>query len=669
MKKLLTISIVLLASVALAQDITNHSVPVGGGPGAVGWRSVGPCTTSQVILGAGASADPVCGSATAAIPSNSVTNSMLSNMANGTTKCRVTAGTGAPEDCTGLQAESLLQFQQPGTGGSVRTLDAKIKDSCINAKDYGAVGDDATDNATAFTNAYNAVVARGGGVLCISNGIYRASSFPTVSANNICIIGEGDFSAGTILRHTAASGDFVILTGQHDCLRSLYFWPTQRKTAGYEIKISGSFHGEIEHVRIDYAWSGIFINDSSQTYVGNVQLRNLLGSRGITYGGSTGSFSATVFKLLADNPYPVSSPTAASVKTWAISTAFTAGQIINNNGKIYQCSTSGTSAGAGTGPTGFPSGTSPESAFTGTITDGTAVWKFVSDNNLAWINNDSFAHSLTIMNAALLNGAMGLLMSDSANTGSSFPQFLSVFDLETDHPFSNGVQLDGGNSVLLTNAWIGSTLNGHGLLINTNHKGEVAVGQSRIMGNANNGILIQSGPVNNLIQNSFILNNSAVSSGTFHGINIGNNATHITIKGNRIGPSFAGGNNQGFAVVSGGTSDYLIVTQNDVQGNVTGAISNGASGTHNIIADNAGYNPVGVSSPAPGASPWTYTAGPTPETVYPRASTNVTQVSLGGTNLLAANIAAGIPVTVHLGPNESVVITYTGTLTMPKFVH
>lgn len=43
-----------------------------------------------------------------ATDTNTVTNAMLSNMANSTIKCRTTAGTGAPEDCTASQVRSIL---------------------------------------------------------------------------------------------------------------------------------------------------------------------------------------------------------------------------------------------------------------------------------------------------------------------------------------------------------------------------------------------------------------------------------------------------------------------------------------------------------------------------------------------------------------------------------
>lgn len=62
MKKLL--ALLLLTACAQAQDITNHSMPVGGGPGVVGWKEVGPCAANQAAIWAGVSSDPACGTVT-----------------------------------------------------------------------------------------------------------------------------------------------------------------------------------------------------------------------------------------------------------------------------------------------------------------------------------------------------------------------------------------------------------------------------------------------------------------------------------------------------------------------------------------------------------------------------------------------------------------------------
>lgn len=87
----------------------------------------------------------------------------------------------------------------------------------------------------------------------------------------------------------------------------------------------------------------------------------------------------------------------------------------------------------------------------------------------------------------------------------------------------------------------------------------------------------------------------------------------------------------------------------------------GAIGTA-IVRNNPGYNPVGASAIPVTASPMTYTAGPSPETLYVKGGT-VTAITKGGVSL-AATTNQGI----QLAPNQSVVITYSVAPTMAKDV-
>lgn len=58
------------------------------------------------------------GSFATTIANDAVTNAKAANMANGTTKCRTTAGTGDPEDCTAAQERTLLGLAAVATSGA-----------------------------------------------------------------------------------------------------------------------------------------------------------------------------------------------------------------------------------------------------------------------------------------------------------------------------------------------------------------------------------------------------------------------------------------------------------------------------------------------------------------------------------------------------------------------
>jgi len=103
----------------------------------------------------------------------------------------------------------------------------------FNARDYGAVGDDQTDNTEAFSKCLKAVVADGGGQMYLPAGVYRGRiEIPSVSPPipswlTVEIVGEGEptpvfgtvgsfplRNKGTIVKCLAESGAAVVSVGQ-----------------------------------------------------------------------------------------------------------------------------------------------------------------------------------------------------------------------------------------------------------------------------------------------------------------------------------------------------------------------------------------------------------------------------------------------------------------------
>ena len=99
----------------------------------------------------------------------------------------------------------------------------------FNVRDYGAVGDDKTDNTAAFSKCLNALIAAGGGKMFIPDGVYQGRiiippvSKPTPSWITVEIVGEsepapvfgtiGDFplqNHGTIVKSLETNGTAVI---------------------------------------------------------------------------------------------------------------------------------------------------------------------------------------------------------------------------------------------------------------------------------------------------------------------------------------------------------------------------------------------------------------------------------------------------------------------------
>ena len=132
------------------------------------------------------------------------------------------------------------------------------------------------------------------------------------------------------------------------------------------------------------------------------------------------------------------------------------------------------------------------------------------------------------------------------------------------------------------------------------------------------------------------------------GINL-NIAQNMLVDGNVV--LTTGGGQTAIAIGTSGTgATGKIGTNNWVQGP-------GAS----ILNAASGVNAVSVTSPTATASPYTYTAGSTPETVYLAATTSIGTVTLGGTNI---NPASGFTTTfaATLDAFSQIIISYTGSL-------
>lgn len=106
---------------------------------------------------------------------------------------------------------------------------ASVYGGVFNVRDYGAVGDDKTDNTAAFSKCMEALIAAGGGKMFIPDGVYRGQlkippvSKPLPSWITVEIVGEseptpvfgtiGNFplqNRGTIVKSLATEGNAVI---------------------------------------------------------------------------------------------------------------------------------------------------------------------------------------------------------------------------------------------------------------------------------------------------------------------------------------------------------------------------------------------------------------------------------------------------------------------------
>lgn len=102
-------------------------------------------------------------------------------------------GTNVVEVTTYVQSDNV-NFLQSGANATARTAQAKLRD-VVSVKDFGAVGDGVTNDATAIQNAVNTMTA--GGTLVFPYGTYKINTSILVPYSNITILGNGSTIDGT----------------------------------------------------------------------------------------------------------------------------------------------------------------------------------------------------------------------------------------------------------------------------------------------------------------------------------------------------------------------------------------------------------------------------------------------------------------------------------------
>jgi len=477
-----------------------------------------------------------------------------------------------------------------------------IAGSPNNVIDYGVVGDGVTDDTAAIQAAID---DSAGKILFFPKGSYAITQL-TVTANGTTLMGEAMLNGTTFIPLNTTGNDVVFSGCQHSQIQNVNFRPTVKKTSGYCVYFtSNAYKCKAVNVRVDYAYNGFAIYNGTENEIIDCQCRYMLGVDGIYFGGSTGSYRAVISNFNADNPY-IGPANTSQVKTYAPATAFSLNDMVVSDSKIWQCTQAGTT-GAASAPSGYP-GTTGETVFTTAVVDGTVRWKFISSNSLTWIRQDSFGYSLVIDKAACLNGARGFAQTDTVNSGSSYPVWAFVRNLECDHNFFGGVLLEKGEGCYINGSWIGSVLRGNGVLIETTYRGETFIGGgTRIMGNAEHGVLIQAGPQTNYIDGCQIGYNSQRTTSFYNGITVGANAVDFSILNCRIGDlRGSGSSNEALSIlVDAGTSDKFVIANNNLFGGL-GPLVDNSTGTDKVIANNIGDNLNLLTTITVGASPFTW---------------------------------------------------------------
>jgi hypothetical protein len=456
----------------------------------------------------------------------------------------------------------------------------------VSVKAKGAIGDGVADDTAAVRAAVAEVQANGGsGVAFFPSGTYRITGDIQVRNNGVILRGEGVYNTRIMPDSSADPNDRsekainftpFTFTAQYCGIADVLISPSPRTTytGGAAVHLRHCFFTFVENVFMAECFNGVLVEASTETRLRKISLRHLRGEFGIKFTGSwtqaiEESFRCIIDDVQADNPYPDVGAPYSHRGFWKPFDSYQAGEVVFANNNIYVCKVGGRSGG--TGPTHIK----------GEGNDGSVVWTFAS-GNITWILQDSFAYSLVINKAAMLNGARAFGMYDSANRRgpNSWPVWAFIWDLEADHNYNVGVDLNSGEGVYINGSWLGSCLTGSGILVGRNHKGEVSLsGGTRILGNFGFGVQLDTGPKDVIISDCFIgVNGNS-------GVEVAGGATDFTITNNKIGllPGFSTQDQPWGIFINRGQSDRYVVMGNNLTGNKIGCVSDGGSGRSKIV--------------------------------------------------------------------------------------
>jgi hypothetical protein len=452
----------------------------------------------------------------------------------------------------------------------------------LNVKtDYGAKGDGSTDDAAAINSAI-AAANRSGGSIYFPPGIYKiASPLNSVTANGVRVRGDG--RNATIIAAAFASGNTLTLNSQFSSVEDMSFSPSVFRTSGYEVYLTGGFNNVIRDVYVNGGYRGVAVISTATPFLENISLRYLTGDVGIYFSGtsSVSSYGMFVKNVVADNPYPI--PVFnANLKSWGNSTAYNAGDVFIVNNWIWQAQVAGTSQSSGS-----PAAPSNANWNSSNVASGTTQLRAIANAGLTWLYMDSWSNSLSGANLALIGGWRGFAMADGANAAGSYPSWAYFFDLEIDHAYAAGADMEAGLGFHCVGGWFGSTFVGNGIQFGGSWKGEASISSSRIVANGQHGILLNAG-VDMKIQGNIVANNSVNSVGAYHGVTVAVGISRFTITNNTTGvvTPFTSTNQAWGVLVSSGLSDHYVVQGNIGYGNLSGSVADGGAGAHKSVSGN-----------------------------------------------------------------------------------
>lgn len=460
----------------------------------------------------------------------------------------------------------------------------------VKAAPYNAKGDGTTNDSGSFAAAITA--AGTGGIIFMPPGNYLISTTLTLLTDQL-LLGSG--FASKLIVTSDGIGTLLSLTNTQAQFANLMIQSAIVSPTFTAVKVNTTSGGLIraDNVYIYGAGVGVNVIAGNACRFANMRVQNC--PTGITTGGTNGSFPGDT--------------------TWQ--------EIV----------------------------VIPTTAGTGWIMDGNTNAQYLS-------------HCLTI------GGANGMLIRGSG-ASTSLPDGILMTFCNMTASSGSVLKITKGRNIKIGDTVIGGSTAGDGVEIagasSTDIDG-VMLEDCEIRANFQRGVNWSGGSNVQMMGGQIYGNSDGGGSGTFSNIFVGASATGLcSVVGVMAGLS-SGGNvfanvqapaKYGIELAAGALTNAtnfpgrLRIQANELRGNTTGTLLDASApvGSAKYIGD--GQNPLAPAAVTPGASPWTYTAGSSPETAYINAGT-VSAIAVAGVNVFTSTGK-----TVNLEPAQTLTLTYT----------
>jgi len=450
---------------------------------------------------------------------------------------------------------TALDWIDPPTGGNGIVT--------ANVKDFGAVGDDSTDDTTAIQNAINSLVGGAvgkGGIVYLPPGIYRISAPLTFGSNAYSVTLKGSSThypvgnfGGSVIRNTG-----VVTTDPNN--------PSIQLTSGNAIEITNSLSIAITNLGIDHTSSsgGTAIKATSTNSRQGVtidQVYILKHSKGIDLTGYANSIIRN--SEIREQPDNADSTHAILLKKGSD----TRQDQLRMENVIVE---------------GLVDGSTRHQYSKGLLVED---W-----TNSLWIKDCCF---LRCKYGIYFDQSMGGETSDAA-------AFHRIENCDVDQNDADGVFIDGGYAIWLQNCYLSSNINS-GLVTGENFKGTMWINSPDCRGNNMFGMAFNVNHNKIQINSPHIADNGSAQPAQSAGIQVLDGANDISIMGGFIGGNVFGqhvnSSNQQIGIRFVGSSHNRInINGVDVTHNIAGGIEwqlagqNTSSTGMNFIQNCAGYS-------------------------------------------------------------------------------